>query len=124
MYKRKESPQYINNAEGKMRLFDAVVLNEARIICTSVERSVYCKGARAWNSLPPTEKNLPCHEAFNPFAPADAWRHSLARHAMCLQALPHGARHVLPGTQTYMSKYRKNVKKVENDILYTGSMSC
>ena len=34
-----------NNAEGKTRLFDAIVLNEARIICTSVQRSV-------WNSLP------------------------------------------------------------------------
>ena len=64
MYKRKESPQYINNGEGKTRLFDAVKLNEARIIHTSVERSVYCKGARAWNSLTPTERNLPCHEAF------------------------------------------------------------
>ena len=64
MYKRKKSTQYINNAEGKTRLFDAVVLNEARIIRTSVERSVYCKAARAWNSLPPTERNLPCHEAF------------------------------------------------------------
>ena len=47
MYKRKESPQYINNAEGKTRPFDAVVLNEARIVRTSVERSVYCNGARA-----------------------------------------------------------------------------
>ena len=64
MYKRKESPQYINNAKGKTILFYAVVQNEARIIRTSVERSVYCKGARAWNSLPPTERNLPCHEAF------------------------------------------------------------
>ena len=64
MYKQKESPQHINNAEGKTRLFDAEVLNEARIIRTSVERSVYCKGARAWNSLPPTERNLPCHKAF------------------------------------------------------------
>ena len=41
MYTRKESPQYINNAEGKTGLFDAIVLNEARIIRTSVERSVY-----------------------------------------------------------------------------------
>ena len=47
-----------------MRLFDAIVLNEARILRTSVERSVYCKGARAWNSLPPTERNLPCQKAF------------------------------------------------------------
>ena len=49
-----------------MLLVDAIVLdlNEARIIRTSVERSVYCKWARAWNSLPPTERNLPCHEAF------------------------------------------------------------
>ena len=65
MYKWKESSQYINNAEGKTRRFDAMVLNEARIICTSVERIVYCKGARAWNSLPPTERNLQCHELFN-----------------------------------------------------------
>ena len=64
MSKRKESPQYINNAEGKTRLFDAIVLNEAKIKRTSAERSVYCKGARAWNSLPPTERNLPCHELF------------------------------------------------------------
>ena len=62
VYKQKESPQYINNAEGKTRLFDSVVLNEAKIIHTSVERSVYCKGARARNSLPPSERNLPCHE--------------------------------------------------------------
>ena len=53
-----------NNGEGKTRLFDAIVRNEARIILTSEERSVYCKRARAWNSLPPTERNLPCHEAF------------------------------------------------------------
>ena len=58
MYKWKESPQYINNAEGKTRCFDA------RIIRTSVERSVYCQGARAWDSLPPTERNLPCYEVF------------------------------------------------------------
>ena len=64
MYKRKESPQYVNNAECKMRIFDAIVLNEAKIICTSVERSVNCKRARVWNRLPPTERNLPCHEAF------------------------------------------------------------
>ena len=24
-------------------------------------------------------------DEINPFTPADAWRHSLARHAMCLQ---------------------------------------
>ena len=41
MYKQKESPQFINNAEGKMRLFYAIVLNETRIILTLVERSVY-----------------------------------------------------------------------------------
>ena len=64
MCKRKESPQYVNNAEAKTRLFDAIVLNEARITRTSVERSGYCKGARAWDSLPPTERNLPCHELF------------------------------------------------------------
>ena len=43
MYKRKESPQYIYNTEGKTRLFDAIGLNKSRIIRTSVERSVYCK---------------------------------------------------------------------------------
>ena len=64
MYKRKESPQYIYNTEGKTRLFDAIVLNKSRIIRTSVERSVYCKGARAWNSQPPTERNVPCHGAY------------------------------------------------------------
>ena len=64
IYKWEESPQYINNAEGKTRLFDAIVLNEARTIRTSVEGIVYCKGDKAWNSLPPPEKNLPCHEAF------------------------------------------------------------
>ena len=69
MYKLKASPQYINNAEGKTRLFDAIVLNEARIIRTSVERSVYCKGGRASNSLPPTERNLPCHELFKHHQP-------------------------------------------------------
>ena len=56
--------QYINHAEGKKRLFDAIVLNEANIIHTSVERSVYCKGARAWNSQPWTDNNRPRHEAF------------------------------------------------------------
>ena len=43
---------------------DFLMLNEVSIIRTSVERSVYCKGARAWNSLQPTERNLPCLEAF------------------------------------------------------------
>ena len=47
MYKRKESPQYINTAEGKPRLINAIVLNEARILRISVERNVYYKGARA-----------------------------------------------------------------------------
>ena len=61
---QKESPQYINNVEGKTRLFDGIVLSEAKIIHTSVERSVYCKGARALNSLPPTKRN-PCREAQN-----------------------------------------------------------
>ena len=64
MYKWKDSPQYINNAKGKKRLFDAIVLDEARIICTFVERSVYCKGTKSWNNLPTTERNLPCHVAF------------------------------------------------------------
>ena len=50
MYKRKESPQYINNAEGKPRLIEAIVLNEARVLHISIERNVYYKGARAWNS--------------------------------------------------------------------------
>ena len=63
MHEWKKAPQYINNAEGKTRLFDAIVLNEARIIRTSVESSVYCEGARAWNSLPPTEISIPCLEA-------------------------------------------------------------
>ena len=61
---RNESPQDINNTEGKTRLFDAIVLNEARIIHTSVERGAYCQGARAWNSLPPTDRNLPCYKLF------------------------------------------------------------
>ena len=50
--------------EAGYNIFDAIVLNEARIIRTSVQRTVYCKGARAWNSLPPAERNLPCHEGF------------------------------------------------------------
>ena len=47
-----------------LTFFYAIVLNEARVIFTSVEKSVYCEGATAWNSLPPTENNLPCHKAF------------------------------------------------------------
>ena len=45
-------------------LRNAMVWNEARIICTFIERSVHCKGAEAWNSLPLTERSLPCHEVF------------------------------------------------------------
>ena len=40
MYKWKKTPQNINDAEGKTRLVDAIVQNEARIIRTSVQRSV------------------------------------------------------------------------------------
>ena len=47
MRKWKESPHCISNAEGKTRLFNVIVLNQARIIHTSVERNVYCKGAKA-----------------------------------------------------------------------------
>ena len=32
---------------------------------------------------------------------ADARRHSPPRHAMCLEAIPYGARYVPPGTRSY-----------------------
>ena len=55
----------ITNTESKSRLSDAKGLNEANIVHTSVERSIYCKGAIiTLESLPLAFRNLSCHEAF------------------------------------------------------------
>ena len=64
MYKRKGLPEYINNSEGKTRLFDAVVLSETHVVRTTAARSIQYKGAKAWNSLPAKVRNLPSYGAF------------------------------------------------------------
>ena len=41
MFKLKESPQYIDDLEGKTKSFDATVLNERKVMFPSDERSVF-----------------------------------------------------------------------------------
>ena len=53
-----------HNTSIMLRARRDFLMNEARTIFTTLERTIYCKGSTAWNSLPPTERNLPCHEAF------------------------------------------------------------
>ena len=63
MNKRKQGPNYVNNSQGQTLLFDAVFLNETRVMRAAVEKSVsYCYGAKERNELPPTMWNLPKYE--------------------------------------------------------------
>ena len=49
---------------GHTRLFDAVVFDNVTPNKMAVERSVYCKGALAWNELPPGVRNMQTYDFF------------------------------------------------------------
>ena len=57
MYKRKETQVHTNSSSGRTQLFDAVVRDTEHQVKTTVQRSVYVKGALAWNSLPAGIRN-------------------------------------------------------------------
>ena len=64
MYKRKGKQNHQNSMSGRTRLFDAVVFDNVTPHKTAVERSVYCKGAHAWNKLPAGVQNLQTYDMF------------------------------------------------------------
>ena len=64
MYKRKGKQNHQNSMSGRTRLFDAVVFDNVTPHKTAVERSVYCKGAHAWNKLPAGVRNLQTYDMF------------------------------------------------------------
>ena len=47
MYKRKETQVHTNSSSGRTQLFDAVVRDTEHQVKTTVQRSVYVKGALA-----------------------------------------------------------------------------
>ena len=67
MYKRKSIQARRENNSMRTRLFDAVVVQNVKNVKKPVERSVYCAGATAWNSLPAAERNLPSYESIRLF---------------------------------------------------------
>ena len=64
MYKRKNHIHYQVARPRNTRLFEAVIVNDVRANKKAVERSVYCKGARAWNALPASIRNIQTYDAF------------------------------------------------------------
>ena len=64
MHKRKNHIHYQVARPRNTRLFEAVIVNEVRANKKAVERSVYCKGARAWNALPASIRNIQTYDAF------------------------------------------------------------
>ena len=64
MYKCKGKQNHQNSMSGRTRLFDAVVFDNVTPHKTAVERSVYCKGAHAWNKLPAGVRNLQTYDMF------------------------------------------------------------
>ena len=67
MYKRKETPVYIENAQVNTRRHDAVMVKSVKANYTLVERSIFCKGAKEWNSLDLNQRNIPTFERFKAF---------------------------------------------------------
>ena len=67
MYKRKENPVYIENAQVNTRRHDAVMVKSVQANYTLVERSIFCKGAKEWNNLDLNQRNIPTFERFKAF---------------------------------------------------------
>ena len=67
MYKRKGKQDHQNSMSGRTRLFDAVVFDNVTPHKTAVERSVYCKGAQAWNELPSGVHNIQTYDLFKTY---------------------------------------------------------
>ena len=58
MYMRKESQCHKSSSSGRTRLFDAVVMNDEPKVSAQTARSVYVKGAKAWNKIPSGIRNF------------------------------------------------------------------
>ena len=58
MFKRKLDVHYIDNTQAPTRQHDAVKVKDIRVNFTTVEKSVYCKGAREWNGLCVADRNI------------------------------------------------------------------
>ena len=64
MYKRKENPDYVVNAQLPTRNFDAVMLKTIKANYALVERSIFCKGSWEWNSLDTNQRSIPTYNRF------------------------------------------------------------
>ena len=64
MYKRKNNINYLANQGRNTRLFEGAVLNTVVAKRKAAERSIYIKGAAAWNALPASIRNLPSYQIF------------------------------------------------------------
>ena len=67
MYKRSLKAEYHVVRPRNTRLFEGTVLQTVRPKKQCVEKSVYVKGTRAWNSLSVTVRNIPNYNAFKTF---------------------------------------------------------
>ena len=64
MYKGKNNINYLANQGRNTRLFEGAVLNTVVAKRKAAERSIYIKGAAAWNALPASIRNLPSYQIF------------------------------------------------------------
>ena len=67
MYVRKADQVRDTPAQRNTRLFDAPVLNVVKTNKSAGDRSVFVKGAQAWNVLPAGVRNLPSHHTFQEY---------------------------------------------------------
>ena len=64
MYTRKTKQARVNISQKYTRLLDAPVLDTIRVVRTAADRSIYVKGALAWNQLPAGVRNMQSYAAF------------------------------------------------------------
>ena len=64
MYKRAQKDQYLDNTQGRTRLYDGPVLIIPFPNNETFRKSVIFRGATLWNNLLPDERNSPTFESF------------------------------------------------------------
>ena len=64
MYKGAGKPEYLSTRACSTRQYDAPVLKEVASRSKEGDRSVFQKGAKAWNILPAEVRKLPSYKSF------------------------------------------------------------
>ena len=82
MYMHKESQCHKSSSSGRTRLFDAVVMNEPKVSAQTA-RSVYVKGAKAWNKLPSGIRNVQTRTQFKQYQ-----KHEMTKKTLNLPIAP------------------------------------